>query len=223
MEQSGYGKQKQIASLTAKYAMSKIIPLQMSYLSSNNASSARARATLARLRRLNATTGTSWFSVGDQLFDQWPCEELAELGASQEDEERMARTLEAVLGLYAIHQQSSGVGRAVVWREGGVDDDSSDRLRDASFGKCCRKIKADLSEASGVRNRLAAIEAASDFEGVLYGVRGLIRLMRSSDDLSSQPLDYYALTQDLYLLQTTDSARNKVYSRWSRDYFSRLG
>lgn len=43
MEQSGYGKQKQIASLTAKYAMSKIIPLQMSYLSSNNASSARAR------------------------------------------------------------------------------------------------------------------------------------------------------------------------------------
>lgn len=221
MEQSGYGKQKQIASLTAKYAMSKIIPLQMSYLSSNNASSARVRATLARLRRLNAATGTSWFSAGDQLFDQWPCEELAELGASQEDEERMARTLEAVLGLYAIHQQSSGVGRAVVWRKGG-DDGSSDR-RDASFGKCCRKIKADLSEASGVRNRLAAIEAASDFEGILYGVRGLIRLMRSSDDLSSQSLDYYALAQDLYLLQTSDSARDEVFSRWSKDYFSRLG
>lgn len=222
MEQSGYGKQKQIASLTAKCAMSKIIPLQMSYLSSNNASSTRARATLARLRRLNAATGTSWFSAGDQLFDQWPCEELAELGASHKDEDRMARTLEAVLGLYAIHQQSSGVGRAVVWRKGGDDDGSSDR-RDASFGKCCRKIKADLSEASGVRNRLAAIEAASDFEGILYGVRGLIRLMRSSDDLSSQPLDYYALTQDLYLLQTSDSARDEVFSRWSKDYFSRLG
>lgn len=222
MEQSGYGKQKQIASLTAKYAMSKIIPLQMSYLSSNNASSTRARATLARLRRLNAATGTSWFSAGDQLFDQWPCEELAELGASHKDEDRMARTLEAVLGLYAIHQQSSGVGRAVVWRKGGDDDGSSDR-RDASFGKCCRKIKADLSEASGVRNRLAAIEAASDFEGILYGVRGLIRLMRSSDDLSSQPLDYYALAQDLYLLQTSDSARDEVFSRWSKDYFSRLG
>lgn len=221
MEQSGYGKQKQIASLTAKYAMSKIIPLQMSYLSSNNASSARARATLARLRRLNAATGTSWFSAGDQLFDQWPCEELAELGASHKDEERMARTLEAVLGLYAIHQQLSGVGRAVVWRKGG-DDGPSDR-RDASFGRCCRKIKVDLSEASGVRNRLAAIEAAGDFEGVLYGVRGLIRLMRSSDDLSSQPLDYYALTQDLYLLQTSDSAKDEVFSRWSKDYFSHIG
>lgn len=222
MEKSGYGKQKKIASLTAKYAMSKIIPLQMSYLSSNNASSARARATLARLRRLNAATGTSWFSAGDQLFDQWPCEELVELGASHKDEERMTRTLEAVLGLYAIHQQSSGVGRAVVWRKGGDDDGSSDR-RDASFGRCCRKIKVDLSEASGVRNRLAAIEAASDFEGVLYGVRGLIRLMRSSDDLSSQPLDYYALTQDLYLLQTSDSAKDEVFSRWSKDYFSCLG
>lgn len=223
MEKSGYGKQKQIASLTAKYAMSKIIPLQMSYLGSNNASSARVRATLARLRRLNAATGTSWFSAGDQLFDQWPCEELTELGASNKDEDRMARTLEAVLGLYAIHQQSSGVGRAVVRRKDEPDEGFSARCRAASFGKCCRKIKADLSEASGVRNRLAAIEAASDFEGILYGVRGLIRLMRSSDDLSSQPLDYYALTQDLYLLQTSDSAKDKVFSRWSKDYFSRIG
>ena len=74
-----------------------------------------------------------------------------------------------------------------------------------------------------MRNRLAAIEAASDFEGILYGVRGLIRLMRSSDDLSSQSLDYYALAQDLYLLQTSDSARDEVFSRWSKDYFSRLG
>ena len=222
MNNDRYKKQELLAKLTAEYAVSKIVPLQEAYLGSNGGRSAWARATLAKLGRLNNSVSISWLSAGEQLFDRWPSEKLVELGGTYEDEERMLRTLEAVLSLYAIHQQSSRTRCAFVCQKDESDADCKKSRRQASFACCCRRIKPDLDAASGVRRRLVAIETATDFAGVLYGVRGLIRLIKSADAAGSYGLDYYALARDLYLLQGSSQARDRVFARWSKDYFATL-
>lgn len=65
-----------------------------------------------------------------------------------------------------------------------------------------------------------AIERANDFDTVLYNVRSLIRLMKSSKDNQPIQLDYGSLAEDLYLLQLPGEWRENVLSRWSRDYFT---
>lgn len=214
--------QNEIAEEAARYVMGKIAPLQKGYTGSNNAASTRARATLATLRRLNTSAGANAFLVGEQLFSSWPHERLCELGARPQDEDRMQATVEAVLGLYAIHQQSSEKGCAIV--RSGQEDESSyhARCKAASFGRACRKIEPDLSETSGIQRRLAAIEAASDFDGVVYGLRGLIRLMKPTNKRRVIQLDYGGLTRDLYALQLSSGARDYVMTRWARDYFSNM-
>lgn len=215
-------KQRQLAELVAKYAMSKIAPLQEAYLGENNARSAWARATLAKLRRLDAVEDDSWFSLGDQLFDQWPAEKLAELRASSRDEELFLRAVKSALSLYSLHQQSSKSACALVRRQNETVEEYKIRRNRAGFGKCCRRIEPDLDEAKGVQRRLMAIESADEFDRVLHGLRGLIRLIKSSDSAGIDGLDYYTLAQDLYLLQLPGGWRDSVFSRWSKDYFSLL-
>lgn len=212
--------QKELAVAAARYTMSKIIPIQRGYIGSNHAAIARARAVLARLRRLNAPTGGCAFQVGDELFGSWPQARFKELGACRRDEDRFANVVETTLGLYALHQQSSSKACAVV-RKSGEDDEAYRAARKAaSFGRACREIERDLSKASGVQRRLRAIEAAGDFDGIVYGVRGLIRLMKPSGGRSLIQLDYGGLAHDLYLLQLGGGWRDNVIARWSRDYFA---
>ncbi|WP_322354157.1 type I-E CRISPR-associated protein Cse2/CasB [Paratractidigestivibacter sp.] len=221
MSSVGYKKQEQIASLAATYAMSKIAPLQDAYLGMSNARAAWARATLAKLRRLGPSAESSWLQSGDQLFDGWPSERLAELNASLWDEERMQRSHEAVLSLYALHQQSSRVRCASVPGSNESEEERKKRCRRSSFARCCREIEEDLDRATGVRRRLIALESAKDFDGIVYGIRGLLKMIKASG-AAADGVDYYALARDLYLLQTTDHARGEVFSRWSKDYFATL-
>lgn len=217
----GCTKQERLAGVTATFAMAKIAVLQEAYLGKNNARSAWARAELAKLRRLNSQMDTNWISVGGELFDKWPSTELAELDASKWDEERVANTLVAAFGLYAMHQQSSKSECAFVRRDGETDEECAHRRRQASFGRCCRNIEPDLDEAAGVQRRLRYIEASAEFDGVLYGLRGLVSLIKSTAE-TPRCLDYYALTRDLYLLQAGQWSRDKVFSNWSKDYFAPL-
>lgn len=219
---TGVDKQRQLSELAAKYAMDKIVPLQEAYLGANNARSAWARATLAKLRRLDDVEDSSWFSLGDQLFDQWPAEKLAELGATSRDEELFLRAVKSALSLYSLHQQSSKSACALVRRQNEADEEYKMRRNRAGFGKCCRRIEPDLDGAKGVQRRLMAIESASEFDRVFYGLKGLIRLIKSSVSAEIDGLDYYALAQDLYLLQLSGSWRDSVFSRWSKGYFSLL-
>ena len=80
--------------------------------------------------------------------------------------------------------------------------------------------RTKLDEAACVRRRLMAIERANDFDTVLYNVRTLIRLMKSSKTDQLIRLDYWTLAKDLYLLQLPGGWQENVLSRWSQDYFA---
>lgn len=215
--------QRQIAEEAGKLANGKIASLQRRYTGSGNAGSAQARAELARLRRLNPSQGRMWFSVGASIFEQWPHGKLADLGALGQDEERVAKTVEDALGLYALHQQSMPRGCAVVRGRAEDDESFARRVREGSLGCACRLIERDLSKASNVQRRLAAMESAADYEGVLYGLRMLVGLMKHPKDRDCIPLDYRQLAEDLYLIQLSGRWRTGVIARWARDYFTYEG
>lgn len=213
-------RQEQVAWETGRLANGKIASLQRRYIGSDNAASAQARAELARLRRLISSQGRAGFAVGASIFEHWPRERLAELGVSSKDEDRMVKTVQDVLGLYALHQQS--ISRACAVVRGKAEDTESfkQRKRKASFGRACRSIEGDLSKASNVQRRLMAIENAADYDGVLYGLRMLIGLMKHPRDRDPIPLDYQQLAIDLYLIQLPGGWRESVIARWARDYFT---
>lgn len=121
----------------------------------------------------------------------------------------------ATLELYAWHQQSKSY--PVAW----MATEEADKPK--SFARACRAMNFDLEQAQGVRRRLASIEAASNFSGVLISIRALIRLMKSAKDSQGKSLflsfDYGELARDLYLMQLSDKARQSVMSRWGAEYF----
>lgn len=77
-----------------------------------------------------------------------------------------------------------------------------------------RSFTPDPEQAKGVLRRLRVVESASDFNGVVRGVRTLIMLMRGAD----VQIDYGSLARDLYLIQLP-SQRGKVFQSWGRDYY----
>lgn len=187
----------------ALFTQRKIARLQRAYVGKGS-DAADARASLARLRRLGMPRGTSWASVGEDLF-----EGLLDLALSEADEKRALRAITAALRLYAYHQQSKDCPMAIT--------SSSEEVgaRRHSFGWSCRCIEHDKDKAKGVRRRIAAIESARDMDGIEQHMRALIMLMRDK----GVRVDYYLLTRDLFLLQFP-SARGDVFMRWGRDYFT---
>lgn len=187
----------------AQYAQSKIVTLQRSYVGKGPGASA-ARASLARLRRLGMPGGASWISVGEDLF-----EGLLDLGLSGSDERRALRALTATLRLYAYHQQSKDSPMAITAVAGEA------RSSRRSFGWSCRQVEPDKDKAKGVRRRMAAIEGARDIDGMEHHMRALVMLMREK----GVRVDYRLLARDIFLLQFP-GARDDVFMRWGRDYFT---
>ena len=187
----------------ALFTQRKIARLQRAYVGKGS-DAADARASLARLRRLGMHGGTSWASVGEDLF-----EGLLDLALSEADEQKALRAITAALRLYAYHQQSKDSPMAITSSSG----ETGSRRR--SFGWSCRRIEYDKDKAKGVRRRMAAIEGVRDMDGIEHHMRALIKLMRDK----GVRVDYYLLTRDLFLLQFP-SARGDVFMRWGRDYFT---
>lgn len=188
------------------YTAGKVAKLQAMYLGGGSAATA-AKASLARLRRLDAPGGGAWIIAGGEIF-----EDLPDLDLSVGDERKMLRAVKTALKLYAIHQQSKQDSMSV-----SREDDSVPVSSRRSFGWSCGKIKSCLEEAEGVIHRLSTIESARDFDGIEYGLRSLITLMKPKD----VKVDYYQLARDLYLLQF-DFARQDVFMRWSRDFYAEM-
>lgn len=209
-----------LARETGRLANSKIASIQCRYTGQNNAASARARAELAQLRKINGSNNDSWFATDGLALEGWSCERMEQLGASESDENRAFLVLKNTLGLYALHQQSESIGCAVLHSRGEDDKRPHVKIARASFGRACRRIEPELDKAARVMRRLMAIERANDFDAVLYNVRSLIRLMKSSKDRRPIQLDYGMLAEDLYWIQLSGESRENVLSRWSRDYFT---
>lgn len=183
------------------YTLSKIIPLQESYLGGPNASWARAQ--LARLRKLGTPEDRTWFSVGADVFGGWPEDKLGVPGESS----AAFKAISAALQLYALHQQSQDRPMALVPGKG-------EPTRKGGFGRACRLIEFDLDKAGGVRRRLSQVETAGDIEHALVFLRALVSQLRQGHI----PLDYYAFAGDLYRIQFAAS-RGSVFNRWSREYY----
>ena len=186
------------------FANGRVLSLQRQFLRGGSASSG-ARATLARLRKLGTPGGGSWILVGGELFDGLPDE-----GLSSRDQERMVGAVSCALKLYACHQQ--GKERPMALEP--PAEKGGRRPERRSFGWSCRHIEFDLEKSQGVRRRMQSLEAASDFIGIEYHLRGLIDLMRAGD----VQVDYGLLAHDLYLIQF-DTLRDRVLMGWARDYY----
>ena len=211
-----------LAREAGRLANNKIASIQRRYTGQNNAASARARAELAQLRKINGSNNDSWFATGGLVLEGWSCERMEQLGASESDENRAFLVLKNTLGLYALHQQSESIGCAVLHSRGEDDKRPHAKIARASFGRACRRIEPELDKAVRVMRRLMAIERANDFDAVLYNVRSLIRLMKSSKDRRPIQLDYGMLAEDLYWIQLSGESRENVLSRWSQDYFTSI-
>jgi CRISPR system Cascade subunit CasB len=173
----------------------KVNSLQKNYLAGRPS----ARASLARLRRINTSDEQSWMIVGEEVFSDIP-----DLESGQKFEEKELGSIRSALGFYALLQQSKGYP---------VADDSID----ASFGRACRKIAVDDNHgAKGVKRRLAVIEAAHDFQGVQFGVRSLVQLMHASDEHIQ--LNFGLLAADFFKIQF-EGFRPSVFERWALDYY----
>ena len=194
------------ANEVALFAQRKIARLQRAYVGKGS-DAAAARAALARLRHLGMPGGTSWISVGEDLF-----EGLLDLGLSEADERRALRAIAATLRLYAYHQQSKDAPMAIVRAS---DAEGAKGAARRSFGWSCRLIEFDKDKAKGVRRRMAAVEGVRDIDGIEHHMRALIMLMRGKD----VRVDYYLLARDLFLLQFP-AARGDVFLRWGKDYFT---
>jgi len=189
-----------------RYVSGKVYPLQKSYLKAGVGGS-EVRATLARLRHLDGSGPSSWMMVGCELFSGLP-----EFGISAADDERAIRTIISALSLYAVHQQSKMLPMALEL----TAESEEDLKRSGRFGRACRRCaNLDPEGEKGITRRLAAIEAASDFDGIEYCIRALVLLLKAKDI----SLDYYALAHDLYLVQF-DDRRDSVFIQWSRDYYA---
>lgn len=187
----------------ALFTQRKIARLQRSYVG-KGPDAAAARGSLARLRRLGMPGGTSWIAVGEDLF-----EGFSDLDLSGIEEKRALNAITAALRLFAYHQQSKTTPMAIVR----VDEEEGAARH--SFGWSCRRIEFDNDKAKGIRRRMAAIEGTRDIDGVEHHMRSLVMLMRDEN----VRVDYYLLTRDLFLLQFPH-AREDVFIRWGKDYFT---
>ncbi len=211
--------QRGIARTAGLHVVSKIRVLQRGYTSGAGPAASRARASLAGLRRLSSLAGSPVLENGELLFDGWPEQTFQDLGARESDKDRAFEAVKGALNLYAIHQQSLSVGCAILRASDESDENFARRRRSGAFGRACREVCPDLDNAAGIQRRLAAVAAASDMDGVLYGMRALVRLIKSEKGPQLIRLDYAALTEDLYLVQLSGQWRRSVFDRWARDYF----
>lgn len=167
-----------------------------------------AVATLARLRRCDpADVGVEplvWAVTLGHLPD-----ELTGYRSGRSDTPTPAeRALHATLVLYAMHQQSRDEG---VHRPGGSLGCATGQLARA------RAVDEDLDSATVARLHHAAL--ASDFEGHVHHLRGLIQLMRAEKQIIG--LDYGLLAVDLSQLADPYEDSREVIARWGRDLHAR--
>ncbi len=167
-----------------------------------------AVATLARLRRADpGDVGAEpliWAVTLGDLPDV-----LTHFGDRRPENPTPAeRALYAALVLYAVHQQSR---------------DEAAHKAGISFGRAvgelarARAIGEELD--AGTVSRLHQAALATDFDGRLHHLRGLIQLMRA--ERQGIGFDYGLLAVDLWGFADPYQDSNTVIARWGRDLHAR--
>lgn len=178
----------------------RVMRLQSLYL----ANAAEGVATLARLRRCPPA------AVGaDPLVWQVTLADLPPgMVGTGDDPSPAERAVHAALVLYALHQQSAvqPVHRAGI-------------TFGAAVGQLARARAVEEELDSSTVKRLQHAALATDFEGHLHHLRGLIQLMRAESPPIA--LDYGLLAVDLWQLADPRRDSEAVLLRWGRGLHQR--
>lgn len=155
---------------------------------------ARARATLARLRRaVNREPGSDpnvWeFTLGGLPL---PTDSIPEAPVPSEYAAHIAMTL------YAVHQQSRTVGM---------------HKRGVGLGTALRRLTKGKNDDVAVTRRFQALSTAQETSEITYHARGLISQLRAA----SIPLDYGLFADQLLKLQDPRWAA-EVRLQWGREF-----
>jgi len=157
-----------------------------------------ARATLAKLRRGIGKEPGSMPEIWDVTLDGLP-EKLAYKGSNPTYGEWAVHT---ALTLYALHQQGKDMKKQCMSKEG------------ETLGISLRKLIKTEEDEKRVKRRFDAAATSDSLDEFSHHLRGLIQILKTQDI----PLDYPALTEDLYRFQFPE-VRDSVRLRWGRDFY----
>ncbi len=160
---------------------------------------AAVRASLARLRRGIGKEPGSLPDLWEETLSGMP-EPLAGAGAQPSYGEW---AIHIALTLFALHQQGKDLKRKTMHQDG------------QRLGMAVRRLIQSPDEETRVKRRFDLVVTADSPEEISHHLRGVVQLLKASDI----PLDYAALTRDLYLMQFPE-ARDGVRLGWGRDFYA---
>lgn len=171
---------------------------KLNWLAENNNEST-VRATLAKLRRGIGKAPGSLPDLWDVTLNGLP-EALLGNDEKPTHGEWAAHT---ALTLYALHQQGKDIKRLCMNKEG------------QHLGIALRRLlEHDKSNEDTIRQRFQSTAVSDSFERFSWQLRGFIQLLKNKDI----PLDYPALTEDLYWYQFADR-RDGIRLKWGQDFY----
>jgi CRISPR system Cascade subunit CasB len=165
---------------------------------SQSGNESMTKAALARLRRGVGKAPGSIPELWAQTLEGLP-EALAGSGSEPSRGEWAVHT---ALTLYALHQQGKDIKTKCMSKEG------------ETFGISLRGLIKTEEDELRVKRRFDAAATADGLDEFSHHLRGLVQLLKAEDI----PLDYPALTEDLFWFQFP-SIRDSVKLRWGRDFY----
>lgn len=166
-------------------------------LTESNRESA-VKATLAQLRRGIGRKPGSMPELWEVTFNGLPETLTRKTGEPTFGE----WAVHAALTFFALHQQGKDLQDKCMNKEG------------TALGLALRKLIKNDDAEKRIKRRFDAAATSDSLEEFVYHLRGLIKLLKTENI----PLDYPALTKDLYLFQFPE-ARAAVRLRWGRDFY----
>lgn len=163
-----------------------------------NPNESSVRAILAKLRRGIGKEPGSIPELWDVTFDGLPNELIGKGG----DPTCGEWAVHAALTLYALHQQGKDLKKQCMNKEGEY------------LGVSLRNLIRNDEDEQRIKRRFDAAVTSNCLEELTYHLRGLIQILKAQDI----PLDYPALTEDLYWFQFPD-IKDSVRLRWGRDFY----
>ena len=157
------------------------------------------RAILSKLRRGIGKAPGSMPELWDITLGELP-ETLLSKGDNPTYGEWAVYT---ALTLFALHQQGKDIKRQC------MSKDSS------HLGNSVKKlIQQDNGNENAVTRRFVVAATSDSIEELSHHLRGIVQLLKAKDI----PLDYPALSEDLFWFQFSDK-RDSVRLRWGQDFY----
>jgi CRISPR system Cascade subunit CasB len=156
------------------------------------------RATLARLRRGIGKAPGSMPEIWGPTLEGLPEQLLSKSGTPTIGE----WAVHTALTLYALHQQGKDLQQKPM------------SCKNVHLGRAIRRLVKTDEDEERVKRRFDAAATSDNLEEFSHHLRGLVQLLKAEDI----PLDYPALTKDLYWFQIPET-RDSVRLRWGQDFY----